>query len=225
MTSTEKSQATRCGYVAIIGRPNVGKSTLLNYILGQKLSITSRKPQTTRHRLLGIKTAGLSQFLYVDTPGLHGREKRAINRYMNRSARRVAREVDVVVFVTDRTAWQDDDQVAADSIKNVQGHIIVAVNKIDLLADKKQLLPQLAILQRRFPQSDIIPISSEKGDNISELEELVEKKLPYGVFLYADDQLTDRSERFLTSEIIREKIMRQLGEEVPYAVTIQIESF
>ncbi len=215
----------KCGYVAIIGRPNVGKSTLLNYILGQKLSITSKKPQTTRHQLLGIKTTDVAQVLYVDTPGIHGDEKKAINRYMNRSAKSVVRDVDVIVFVTDRTDWRPDDEIVAEGLAHASGNIIIAVNKIDLLKDKSQLLPRLSKLQDRFPDASLIPISAGAGENLSKLEQLVEEKLPYGPFLYADDPLTDRSERFLVSEIVREKIMRQLGDEIPYAVTIQIESF
>ncbi|MEO2174627.1 MAG: GTPase Era [bacterium] len=222
---TAKKTNPRCGYVAIIGRPNVGKSTLLNRILGQKLSIASKKPQTTRHQLLGIKTSKNAQLLYVDTPGIHGKEKRAINRYMNRSARSVVRDVDVIVFVTDRTQWQPDDQVAFESLKYAAGQIIVAVNKVDLIKDKKTLLPHIATLEEMFPDAEIIPISAENGDNLEALEERVESRLPYGPFLFSDEQITDRSERFLVAEIIREKIMRQLGEEIPYAVTIQIENF
>jgi len=216
---------TRCGYVAIVGRPNVGKSTLLNYILGQKLSITSKKPQTTRHQLLGIKTSEKEQVLYVDTPGIHGKENKAINRYMNKSAKSIVKDVDVVIFVTDRTDWQDDDEITAESLRNAPGQIIIAINKIDLLKDKERLLPKLKELSERFPDAVVIPISAEKGDNLEQLELLVSERLPYGQFLFSDDQLTDRSMRFLVSEIIREKIMRQLGEEVPYAATIQIESF
>ncbi|MBV1877237.1 MAG: GTPase Era [Pseudomonadales bacterium] len=222
-TNIAKSQ--RCGYVAIIGRPNVGKSSLLNRILGQKLSITSKKPQTTRHKLLGIKTTDLSQILYVDTPGIHKEEKRAINRYMNQAAKGVVRDVDTVILVTDRTDWQKNDQEAADSLKGGRGQLIIAINKVDLLKDKTSLLPHLASMHERFPAAEIIPISAENGENLDALEAAVEKTLPYGDFLFAEDQLTDRSERFLVAEVIREKIMRQLGEELPYAVTIQIESF
>jgi len=223
--NNEYVKGRRCGYVAIIGRPNVGKSTLLNYILGQKLSITSKKPQTTRHSLLGIKTTETAQLLYVDTPGIHGAEKKAINRYMNRSAKKVIRDVDVVVFVTDRTEWHADDQVAADALKGAIGSVIVVVNKVDLLKDKTRLLPHIALLEEKFPDAHIVPISAEKGDNLDALEKLVEENLPYDNFLFPNDQITDRSERFLVAEVVREKIMRQLGDELPYAVTIQIESF
>jgi GTP-binding protein Era len=217
--------SNRCGYVAIIGRPNVGKSTLLNRILGQKISITSKKPQTTRHQLLGIKTTPNCQFLYVDTPGIHGKETRAINRYMNRSAKTVVRDVDVVVFVLDRLDWHDDDEIAAETVKWHKDKLIVVINKIDLVKDKQKLLPYLAKLQEKFPGAEFVPVSAELGENVERLETLIESKLPAGAAIFPDDQITDRSTRFMVAEILREKIMRQLGEEVPYAATIQIESF
>ncbi|MFT4798202.1 MAG: GTP-binding protein Era [Candidatus Azotimanducaceae bacterium] len=216
---------TRCGYVAIIGRPNVGKSTLLNNIMGQKVSITSKKPQTTRHQLLGIKTTPNCQFLYVDTPGIHGKETRAINRYMNRSAKSVVRDVDVVVFVLDRMEWHDDDEIAAETVRRHKDHLIIAINKVDLVKDKQQLLPYLAQLQSKFPGAELVPIAAEQGENVDRLESLIESKLPSGDALFPDDQITDRSTRFMVAEMLREKIMRQLGEEVPYSATIQIESF
>ena len=215
----------RCGYVAILGRPNVGKSTLLNMMLGQKVSITSRKPQTTRHQLLGIKTTDSSQVLYVETPGIHGNEQRAINRYMNRSARSVIRDVDVIVFVVDRTQWNSDDQLVADSIGKIRTKLIVAVNKIDLVKNKQELLPQLSMIQEVVPQAEIVPISATTGENVERMESLVEAALPISPYYFPDDKITDRSERFLTAEIIREKLMRLLGDELPYAVTIQIERF
>jgi len=221
----ESSVSERCGYVAIVGRPNVGKSTLLNYILGQKLSITSRKPQTTQHTLLGIKTREGVQTVYVDTPGIHGDAKKAINRYMNRNAKSVLRDVDVVVFVTDRTEWQGDDEITAQAVALSKAPLIVVINKVDLLKDKSVLLPQLQMLQARFPDAEIVPVSATHGDNLKALEALIEAKLPAGPFMFPDDQVTDRSERFLVAEIIREKIVRQLGEEIPYAATIQIERF
>ena len=157
---------TRCGYVAIVGRPNVGKSTLLNALLEQKLSITSRKPQTTRHQLLGIKTTQGDQILYVDTPGIHVAGKRAINRYMNRNALSVIRDVDVVIFVLDRKNWNEDDQLVEDAIQGTKAHLIIAVNKVDLMKDKGSLLPLLASLQARSPKAVVMPISGEKRDNL-----------------------------------------------------------
>lgn len=215
----------RCGYVAILGRPNVGKSTLLNMMLGQKVSITSRKPQTTRHRLLGIKTTASSQVLYVDTPGIHGNERRALNRYMNRSARGAIRDVDAIIFVVDRSVWNSDDQLVADSIGEPRVKLIVAVNKIDLIKNKHKLLPQLSKIQELVPRAEIVPVSATTGENVDRLESLVETALPQSPYYFPDDQITDRSERFLVAEIIREKLMRQLGDEIPYALTIQIERF
>ena len=219
------ADSKRCGYVAILGRPNVGKSTLLNRLLGQKISITSRKPQTTRHQLLGIKTTDSSQVLYVDTPGIHGNEQRALNRYMNRSAKSIIRDVDAIVFVVDRTEWNDDDQLVADSIGGTQTKLVVAVNKIDLIKNKRELLPQLSKIQDLVPRAEIVPISATTGENIEKLEAIVETALPLSHYYFPDDQITDRSERFLVAEIIREKLMRQLGDEIPYAVTIQIDRF
>ncbi len=217
--------STRCGYVAILGRPNVGKSTLLNRLLGQKVSITSRKPQTTRHQLLGIKTVGDDQILYVDTPGIHGDDRRAINRYMNRSALAVIRDVDVIVFMTDRTAWKADDQLVADALSGYRGHLLIAVNKIDSLERKDDLLPMLSRLAEKLPSAELVPVSALTGDNTDLLVKLITERLPEGPFYFPTDQITDRSERFLVAEIIREKVMRLLGAEVPYAVTIQIDRF
>ncbi|MEX0942083.1 MAG: GTPase Era [Pseudomonadales bacterium] len=225
MPDKDSGIQTQCGYIAIIGRPNVGKSTLLNRIVGEKISITSRKPQTTRHQLLGIKTAANIQALYVDTPGIHGNEPRAINRYMNRAARSVLRDVDVVIFVVDRMEWNKDDQIVADALKNSRARTILAVNKIDLIDRKARLLPRLEQLQAQFPDADIVPVSATSGHNLDTLERLVLESLPPGPFLFPDSQITDRSERFLVSELIREKMMRQLGDELPYALTVQIEQF
>jgi GTP-binding protein Era len=219
------SSPTQCGYVAIVGRPNVGKSTLLNALLDQKLSITSRKPQTTRHQLLGIKSGAEHQILYVDTPGIHAAGKRAINRYMNRNAFSVISDVDVIVFLVDRQHWTEDDEMVLEAIQKASVKVIVAVNKVDMVKDKRQLLPLLSTLQSKVPEAEIMPISAEKGDNLKMLEQEVVKALPNGPFYFEADQVTDRSERFMASEVIREKLMRQLGDELPYAVTIQIDEF
>ena len=215
----------QCGYVAILGRPNVGKSTLLNKMLGQKVSITSKKPQTTRHRLLGIKTTDACQVLYVDTPGIHGEEPRAINRYMNRSALSVIRDMDVVLFMLDRTAWTADDQKVADALARFSGKLIIAVNKIDQLKKKNELLPVLEKLQKTFTEAELVPISAVTGENVKELESLIENHLPAGPFFFPDEQVTDKSERFLVAEIVREKLTRKLGEEIPYVLTIQVDRF
>ncbi len=216
---------TRCGYVAVVGRPNVGKSTLVNRILNHKISITSRKPQTTRHQLLGIKTRGDVQTLYVDTPGMHEKTSRAINRYMNRAARTVLADVDLVVMVLDRSAWMSDDDVVAAAVSQSGAPLLIAVNKVDLIRDRPSLLPYLQQLQERFPTAELVPVSAETGDNIDRLERLIEARLPEGPMLFPRDQLTDRSERFMVAEIIREKMMRQLGDELPYALTVQIDRF
>ena len=216
---------TRCGYVAIVGRPNVGKSTLLNHILGQKLAITSRKPQTTRHNMLGIKTEGEIQAVYVDTPGLHKQNDKALNRYMNRSASTALKDVDVVVFVVDRMRWTDEDQLVLEKVQHVKCPILLAVNKSDRLEDKSELLPHLSWLAEQLPQAEIVPISALQGQNLDTLEKLVGERLPESEHFYPEDQITDRSSRFLAAELIREKIMRQLGAELPYQITVEIEEF
>jgi len=216
---------TQCGYIAIVGRPNVGKSTLLNSIMDQKISITSKKPQTTRHQLLGIKTRDQAQFLYVDTPGIHANEKKAINRYMNRNARSVIRDVDAVIFVVDRGSWNKEDELVAEALQGHSGQLIIAINKFDLLESKNKLLPVLETLQKRFPEAEIVPVSALTTENIELLENLIVERIPYSEFYFPDDQITDRSERFMVAEIIREKLMRQLGDEVPYSASIQIDRF
>ncbi|WP_444931753.1 GTPase Era [Microbulbifer sp. SSSA002] len=218
-------QPSRCGYVAIVGRPNVGKSTLLNHLLGQKLAITSRKPQTTRHNMLGIKTEGPNQIIFVDTPGLHSDQEKAINRYMNRAAASAARDVDAVVFVVERTRWSEADQLVADKLRGIKCPLIIAVNKVDQLEDKADLLPQLQALAEQHPKAEIVPISALRNVNLDALEEVILKHLPEGQHFFPEDQVTDRSSRFLAAEIVREKIMRQLGAEVPYQVTVEVEEF
>ncbi|MEM0953985.1 MAG: GTPase Era [Pseudomonadota bacterium] len=215
----------RCGYVAIIGRPNVGKSTLLNHILGQKISITSRKPQTTRHRVLGIKTEGNDQVVFVDTPGLHLGARKAINRYMNRAASTAIADVDAIVMVVDRTAWTEEDEWVLEQAVSAGAPLILAVNKVDLLEDKAQLLPQLQFLGEQAEFRAIVPISALGRHNVDELESCIRELLPEAVHFFPEDQVTDRSQRFLAAEVVREKIMRQLGEELPYAITVEIEEF
>ena len=219
------TEQLRCGYVAIVGRPNVGKSTLLNYLLGQKISITSRKPQTTRHRVLGIKTEGSHQIIFVDTPGLHKAEEKAINRYMNRAASSTLRDVDVVLFVVDRTAWtEEDDMVLARVVQSGLPTLLV-VNKVDLLQDKSLLLPHLQALAEKAPFAAIVPVSALRRQNLADLETEILRLLPESDHFFPEEQITDRSQRFLAAEIVREKIMRQLGDELPYAVTVEIEAF
>ena len=215
----------RCGYIAIVGRPNVGKSTLLNHLLGQKLCITSRKPQTTRHTLLGIKTEGTVQMIFVDTPGIHTNQERAINRVMNRSAASVISDVDVVIFVVDRFDWSDADEYVARYLSNSAVPVIVALNKVDMIDDKTELLPHLEFLASKVNASALIPLSALRKTNLNELEEKIKSFIPEQPHIFSEDQITDRSERFLVAEIVREKITRQLGAEVPYQVTVEIERF
>ncbi len=219
------SNPTRCGYVAIVGRPNVGKSTLLNHILGQKLAITSRKPQTTRHNMLGIKTEGEIQAIYVDTPGMHKGNEKALNRYMNRTASAALKDVDVVIFVVDRTRWTDEDQLVLERVQYVQGPVILAINKTDRIEEKAELIPHLKWLQEQLPNAEIVPISAQQGHNLEALEGLIAKHLPENEHFFPEDQITDRSSRFLAAELVREKIMRQLGAELPYQITVEIEEF
>lgn len=216
---------SRCGFVAIVGRPNVGKSTLLNHILGQKLSITSRKPQTTRHQILGIKTEGDVQAIYVDTPGMHEEEPRALNRYMNRAASAALKHVDVVVFVVDRHHWTTADDMVLQKLTHLTCPVILAVNKVDQVEKRETLLPVLEQLAAKRDFAEIIPMSALKGQNLEPLEEAVARFLPRSVHFYPDDQITDRSERFVASEMVREKITRQLGAELPYSVAVEIEEF
>jgi GTP-binding protein Era len=219
------SSIEHCGYVAIVGRPNVGKSTLLNHILGQKISITSRKPQTTRHRVMGIKTEGLTQIVFVDTPGLHKRAGKAINRYMNRAASSAIKDVDVIIMVVDRTAWTDEDEMVLEQVSAARAPAILAVNKVDLMEQKGDLLPHLQFLAEQGDFKVILPISALNRHNIDELESCIVQALPESVHFFPEDQLTDRSQRFMAAEIVREKVMRQLGDEIPYEITVEIEEF
>ena len=217
--------AHRCGFIAIVGRPNVGKSTLMNRILGQKISITSRKPQTTRHQILGIKTDENVQAIYVDTPGLHLHAKKAINRYMNRAASTVLNDVDVVVFVVDAARWTEEDDNVLVQLQREKTPVILVINKIDKLNNKDLLLPLIDTWGRRMVFAAVIPISAKSGDNLDKLEQTVSTYLPESGPLFPEEQVTDRSERFLAAELIREKLMRRLSKELPYAVTVQIEKF
>jgi GTPase len=216
---------TRCGYVAIVGRPNVGKSTLLNHILGQKISITSRKPQTTRNAVVGIKTEGDIQIIFVDTPGLHLGQQKAINRYMNRAASTAMKDVDVVVFVVDRFIWTEEDEAVAEKLQSINSPVILAVNKVDQIEDKETLLPHLQQLAEKLQVAEIVPISALRNNNLERLEQLIVERLPEGVHMYPEDQITDRSSRFMAAEIVREKITRQLGDELPYEMAVEIEEF
>ncbi|MGI0152281.1 GTPase Era [Pseudidiomarina sp. WS423] len=212
-------------FVAIVGRPNVGKSTLLNRILGQKISITSNKPQTTRHRILGIETEGDRQIVYVDTPGLHQDEKKAINRLMNRAAASSMSGVEVVLFVVEANRWTTDDEMVLNKLKKSQRPVILVVNKIDQIKDKSSLLPQLEQLAARHTFAEIVPLSAATGDQVEALRSLVHQYAKPGVHHFPEDYVTDRSLRFMTAEIVREKLMRFTGDELPYSTTVEIEQF
>ena len=216
---------TFCGHVAIVGRPNVGKSTLLNHLLGQKLCITSRKPQTTRHTLLGIKTEENVQIIYVDTPGIHTNQDKAINRVMNRSASSVIGDVDVVIFMVDRCEWSDADAYVAKQLNNLSVPILVALNKVDMINDRQELLPHIEFLRDIIKAEEFLPVSALRRTNIDQLEDKIKRYIPLQPHLFPADQITDRSERFLAAELVREKITRQLGAELHYQITVEIEEF
>ncbi|MEQ4923252.1 GTPase Era [Proteus hauseri] len=218
-------EQTYCGFIAIVGRPNVGKSTLLNQLLGQKVSITSRKPQTTRHRIMGIDTDGAYQAIYVDTPGLHIEEKRAINRLMNRAASSSIGDVELVIFVVEGTNWTADDEMVVNKLKSLRCPVLLAINKVDNVVDKTKLLPHIGFLSQQMDFLDVVPISAEKDMNVDTIAKIVRKCLPEAAHHFPEDYITDRSQRFMASEIIREKLMRFLGEELPYSVTVEIEQF
>lgn len=215
----------RSGFVAIVGRPNVGKSTLMNHLLGQKLSITSRKPQTTRHKIIGIDSREHMQAVYVDTPGMHKKEVRAINKMMNKAAHSALRDVNLVLFVIDGQKWTQNDELVLEKLVNASMPVILVINKVDTLEDKRTILPLIEQRTKLMQFAEIVPVSALRGSNLDHLRDTIGKYLPFSPPLYAMDQVTDRSERFLASEVIREKIMRQLGEELPYDLTVQIESF
>ena len=204
---------------------HVGKSTLLNKLLGQKISITSRKAQTTRHRIVGIHTEGPYQAIYVDTPGLHMEEKRAINRLMNKAASSSIGDVELVIFVVEGTRWTQDDEMVLNKLRDARAPVILAVNKVDNVQEKADLLPHLQFLASQMNFLDIVPISAETGTNVDTIASIVRKHLPEAIHHFPEDYITDRSQRFMASEIIREKLMRFLGAELPYSVTVEIERF
>lgn len=222
------SRPEACGYVAIIGRPNVGKSTLLNKIIGQKISITSRKPQTTRHKILGIKSSENEQIIYVDTPGLHKTDKvahNALNRYMNKAAYQAIGEVDVIIFVIEGTVWKEEDDWILRKISLLKIPVILAINKTDEVVPRARLLPHIEQLSKKMQFAAIVPISAHKGTNLDKLEKTIVSLLPQGPFLYLPEQITDRPEKFRVAEIIREKLVKLLGQELPYSTTVAVELF
>ncbi|KAF7775084.1 GTP-binding protein Era [Pseudoalteromonas citrea] len=216
---------THCGMIAIVGRPNVGKSTLLNQIVEQKVSITSRKPQTTRHRIMGIHTEDNYQAVYVDTPGLHIEEKRAINRLMNRAASSSIGDVELIIFVLEGTLWNADDEMVLTKVMGSGRPVLVVMNKVDQVKDHELVLPHMQWLSEQGDFAGIIPVSAKQGKNIDMVKEEVRKRLPESEFYFPEDYVTDRSMRFLAAEVVREKLMRFMGDELPYSVTVEIEQF
>lgn len=214
-----------CGYVALIGRPNVGKSTLMNHLLGQKLSITSRKPQTTRHRILGIKTTDAGQAIFMDTPGMHGDEKRVLNRFLNKTADSTLLGVDLVLWLLDGLYWHEYDERIFKKLEQAGLPVILVANKVDKIKDKQAILAFFAEAQKRYPFEQIVPVSALKNNNLDVLEQHIMALLPEADPIYPEDQITDRPERFFAAEIVREKLTRRLGDELPYALTVDIERF
>lgn len=215
----------RAGLVTLIGRPNVGKSTLVNRLVGAKVSITSRRPQTTRHRILGIKTDAESQIVYVDTPGLNAARGSGMDRYMGRITSGSIEGVDVVALVIAASGWRDEDEPALALARASHAPVILVINKIDMLDDRAQLLPLIEQSATKGNFADVVPVSARTRSNLGELERTIRKHLPEQPPIYPTDQLTDRSERFLAAELVREQVFNAYGQEVPYSSTVQVEQF
>jgi len=218
-------ERTYCGYVALIGRPNVGKSTLLNHLLRQKLSITSRKPQTTRHVLLGVDTEGAHQAIYVDTPGIHDHARRQLNRQMVRAATAVLSDVDLIVMVSERDVWSAEDELVLGYLQNVTTPSFAVINKIDQLRRKDVLLPVIDGMSRKGRFDEIFPVSALRDEGLEALRRAIFARLPERPHVFPPDQVTDQTERFLAAEIIREKLMRRLGDELPHHLGVVIEGY
>jgi len=220
-----KNKQTYCGYVTILGRPNVGKSTLLNNFIGQKISITSRKPQTTRRHTIGVNTDENYQIIYIDTPGLQNLPGNAMNRYMNKEATNALAGIDVLVFVVEALKWTALDEHILGLIKDNTAPVILAINKMDKIKDKETMLPFLKELSGKMSFKEIIPVSALSRKSLRPLEKSIKKLLPARPFQYPDDQITDKSQRYFAAEFIREKLIKRLGEELPYTTTVTIDSF
>ena len=215
----------RAGTIAVIGRPNVGKSTLVNALVGAKISIVSPKAQTTRHRLLGIATFPEGQLMLVDTPGIHGRQTRAMNRYMNRAARGAVSDVDAAVLVIEAGRWTEDDSLAMSALKESKVPCVLVVNKVDKVADKNSLLPFIAKITAEHEFTSVHPLSALKNKGTEALVKTLIGLMPESEAHYGEDEITDKSERFLAGELVREQLMTRLGEELPYSTTVEIEKF
>lgn len=215
----------RTGYIGIVGKPNAGKSTLLNHLIGQKLCITSRKPQTSRHNILGIKQVDNCQLIFIDTPGMHKDQVTKLNKIMNKSAKNTIIDADIVLFVLDRLDWDSRDEYVVKHLKKINRPIICVLNKVDLIKDKNLILPHIEKLRNIFENVTIVPISALKKRNLGTLEDEIIARLPCKPNLFPRDQISDRSERFFCAEIVREKVIRQLGKELPYQTSVDIERF
>ncbi|KAA2285533.1 GTPase Era [Arenimonas fontis] len=222
---SESATPYRTGTVAVLGRPNVGKSTLVNALVGAKVSIVSPKPQTTRHRLLGIATFPEGQLLLVDTPGIHREQKRAMNRMMNRAARGAVEGVDAAALVVEAGRWTDEDGLAYSALRQAGVPVVLVINKVDKLAEKAQLLPFIAQITREREFASVHPISALKAKGLEALVKDLVCLMPVSGPLYGEDEITDRSQRFLAGELVREQLMLRLGEELPYSTTVEIERF
>jgi GTP-binding protein Era len=220
---TEQAAPRRVGMVAVVGRPNVGKSTLVNALVGERVSITSRKPQTTRDRVLGVRTDDTAQYIFVDTPGFQRRHRSALNRRMNEKVTGALSEVDAVVLVIEATGWRPEDDEVVRLLPAASDRVILAINKSDTIAERERLLPLMAESMRRFPFRAIVPVSAEKGRQLDDLLKEIAPLLPEGMPLFDADQYTDRSVRFLAAEQIREKAYRLLGDELPYGIAVTID--
>lgn len=222
---TDSPTPHHAGFVAVIGRPNVGKSTLVNALVGAKVSIVSKRPQTTRHRLLGIATFPQGQLLLVDTPGIHREQKRAMNRIMNRAARGALEGVDAALLVVVAGRWDEEDSLAFDALREAGVPVVLVVNQVDRIKDKTALLPYLQTVSEGRDFAGVVPLSALKRKGLEQLTSTVMPLLPQQDALYGEDEITDKSQRFLAGELVREQLMRQLGNELPYATTVEIESF
>ena len=215
----------RCGYIAVVGRPNVGKSTLINTLIGEKVSITSKKPQTTRNRVLGVVTNNNAQFVFVDTPGFQTKYGNALIRGMNRSVRSTLSDTDVVVMLIESNGWRADDEKVLQLLNKNAKNVILAINKIDLLKQRDSLLPLMAQSMQKFPFAAIVPVSAEKSRQVDDLMSEIEKLLPENPPFFDPDIYTDKSPRFLAAEIIREKAFRLLGDELPYGIAVTVDEW
>ncbi len=215
----------RAGFVAVVGRPNVGKSTLINAIMGSKISIVSRRPQTTRHRILAVQTTKTHQIIFVDTPGLHRNAGKVMNRMMNKTAVNALLDADLVVFMCEANRWTHEDQYALDRLHDIKSPAIAVLNKVDKVHPREEALIAIAEMTERYTFEDVVPMSAKRNENVDRFLELIPKYLPESELLFPADTITDRSELFRTAELIREKLTRYLRQEVPYGLTVQIERF